>query len=80
MNDFFFRIGRTRDATQALVGVVAFLLALEVQWCSSFSAVTCNTTKMAPHELLKHQKEKKYNLCIKKHTMTVGAPCISTLT
>jgi hypothetical protein len=32
----------TFDATQALVGVVVFLLALEVQVCSSIKTVTCN--------------------------------------
>jgi hypothetical protein len=42
MYDFFFRIGRARDATQELVGVVVFLQPLEVQVCSSVSAVTCN--------------------------------------
>jgi hypothetical protein len=40
INDFFLRIERVWDATQVLVGVVVFLLALEVQLCLSVKDVT----------------------------------------
>jgi hypothetical protein len=50
MNGFFLKIGMARDATQALVGVVVFLLPLEIQRCSSVNAVTCKTPKFQQHQ------------------------------
>jgi hypothetical protein len=40
MCGFFWRIGRARDATHELVGVVIFRLPFEVQVCSSVNVVT----------------------------------------
>jgi hypothetical protein len=51
MKGFFLRIRRAREVTQELVGVVVFLLPLDVQRCSSISTVTCKTTKIQQHQL-----------------------------
>jgi hypothetical protein len=42
MYGFFLRIGKARDATHELMGVVVFHLPLEVQVFSSVKAITYN--------------------------------------
>jgi hypothetical protein len=73
----FFMIGKERYATQELVGVVVFLLPLEVQRCSLAMAVTYNILygNTLDIETSKHRMQ----FVLEGLTMIVGDPSISTL-
>jgi hypothetical protein len=79
MYGFFLRIGKARDATHELMGVVVFRLHLRYK-CSHQSKLSPTTKEMKMHELFKQHKI-QCNLCIRmKHTMIDGDPFISAFT